>query len=737
MLKKLINIILIITILITNFVYIDVNALTTTITATVNDSDGVYLRKGPGTNYGKEKLLSYGTSVTLVSTDKHKGTGCSDGFYQVNYNGSTNYYVCSTYVSVKVVNYDNNYYTTASWNARVNENYATVRKNPNGTAIEKIYLGTDVKVLETTGDWVKISYYNNRTGYILKRLVSYYSDVTSTSEAYYEELRSLGFPESYLPFLTYLHKKYPNWIFKADKTNKKFDVVINNELGKNYIQTTENTYRTSNVVKENPNWYVASLPVVAFFIDPTNYLTEKNIFAFEELTYDKESHTKDMIKNVFAGTYLETDEYAEYFLVAAEKYNVSPIHLASRVKQEGGTSSTYAAITGTATSVSNLTYRGKNLDGYYNYYNIGAYEDSYTNSSVTRGLAAAAGIVDDNEGTPWDTREKAIVYGAKFIAQGYIAKKQNTLYYQKFNTAYNAYYSPYTHQYMTNIIAPLSESLEIYSTYKEAYGTNFNNTTFTFLIPVYEDMPSNFTSHPIIGDTNNDLSSLKVNNNLIQGFDSDVLEYNYYISSDTKTLDVSATAESSKATISGVGTITINDELEKEVSIIVTSETGDSKTYKITFIKTESENENLDEVTIDDILKNIDVKVNDTYMSGIGEKTTTATLNNSITKEYPNVTLNITDKDGKTKSGILKTGDKITLATNSFTKTYIIVIKGDTNGDGIINALDLLRIQKHILNYSKLTNEYLEACDTNYDGTVNAVDLLRIQKHILKYIKLK
>ena len=367
--KKLINILLVISIIITNLIYIDVEAKTT-ITATVNDSEGVFLRKGPGTNYDKVTLLSYGKSVTLVSTEKYNGTGCN-GWYKVNYNGNTNY-ICSEFVSVKTTTYDDSYYTTSSWNTRINEDYATVRKNPNGTAIEKIYLGTDVKILSTTGDWAKISYYDNRTGYVLKRLISNYDDITSEDLEYYKTLRDEGFPESYLPFLTYLHKKYPNWIFKADNTKKNFNTVVNNEVGKNYIQSTEDAYRKNNKLKENPNWYTASLPVVAFFIDPTNYLTEVNIFAFEELTYDKENHTKEMIREVFDGTYLDTDEYAGYFLQAAEKYNVSPVHLATRVKQEGGTNSSYAAITGTATSVSELKYRDNNLDGYYNYYNIGA-----------------------------------------------------------------------------------------------------------------------------------------------------------------------------------------------------------------------------------------------------------------------------------------------------------------------------------------------------------------------------
>lgn len=730
--KKIINILIIISIVFSNLFIIDVNALTTKITATVNDPEGVYLRKGPSTDNDIITLLSYGKSVTLVSTKKHNGKGCDGGWYQVNYNGSTSNYLCSLYVSVKTTSYDSNYYTTSSWNSRINEDYATVRESPNGTVIEKIYLGTDVKVLQTTGDWAKISYYNNRTGYILKRLVSNYNDITAYDKDYYEELKEKGFPDSYLPFLTYLHKKHPNWVFKADKTKKDFNKAVDNEVGKNYIQSKEDAYRVSDKVKENPNWYAASMPVVAFFLDPRNYLTERNIFSFEELTYDEKNHTKDLVKSAFSGTYLETDEYAGYFIEAAKRYNVSPVHLATRVTQEGGANSKYAAITGTATSVSKLTYDGKNLDGFYNYYNIGAYEDDKTDSSVTRGLAAAAGIVDDNEGTPWDTREKAIIYGAKFIAEGYIAKKQNTLYYQKFNTVANAYYPPYTHQYMTNIIAPLSEGLDTYYSYDDL---NLLDSTFTFIIPIYENMPDGFTSHPIIGDTNNNLKSISINNTPLSGFDSDVLDYTYYLNSNINEVTLAASAESKTATISGTGKITI-DKKEKEVKIIVTSETGNEKIYKINFIKTESEVKPTDK-TVDQVLENVDIKLNKSYMSGIKEKTTASNLNNSITSINPDVSITITDKNNKVSSGILKTGDKITIKTSIEEKTFTIVIKGDNNGDGIINALDLLRVQKHILKYSTLSNEYLESCDTNYDGVVNPLDLLRVQKHILKYIVLK
>ena len=72
------------------------------------------------------------------------------------------------------------------------------------------------------------------------------------------------------------------------------------------------------------------------------------------------------------------------------------------------------------------------------------------------------------------------------------------------------------------------------------------------------------------------------------------------------------------------------------------------------------------------------------------------------------------------------------LQIKTTSKDFKVVIKGDVSGDGVINALDLLRVQKVILKQVNLDDSGKLSADTSGDGKVNALDLLQIQKHILK-----
>ena len=83
------------------------------------------------------------------------------------------------------------------------------------------------------------------------------------------------------------------------------------------------------------------------------------------------------------------------------------------------------------------------------------------------------------------------------------------------------------------------------------------------------------------------------------------------------------------------------------------------------------------------------------------------------------------------ESDFVGTGSTIELSKGDYKLSVTVVIYGDPSGDGKINALDLLKVQKHILGLSSLSGSNLEAADPSRDGKVNALDLLKVQKNIL------
>lgn len=79
------------------------------------------------------------------------------------------------------------------------------------------------------------------------------------------------------------------------------------------------------------------------------------------------------------------------------------------------------------------------------------------------------------------------------------------------------------------------------------------------------------------------------------------------------------------------------------------------------------------------------------------------------------------------------TGSKIVVRENgSVIRQYRIIIYGDANGDGRINSVDLLVLQRHILEIEYMKDIFRKACNINKNGKKpTSVDLLLIQRHIL------
>lgn len=300
------------------------------------------------------------------------------------------------------------------------------------------------------------------------------------------------------------------------------------------------------------------------------------------------------------------------------------------------------------------------------------------------------------------------------------------MYFQKFNIATYSSSTDFTNQYMTNIHAPMSEGSKMYNAYKDG---NLLNSKFTFIIPVYKNMSPDI-SEPVDKSSNSRLSSITIDDKVITGFDGDVVEYNSTIVTSSNTIKVGAKTEDSKATVSGTGNYNFTNGALK-VTLVVTAEDGSTTTYVVN-VKQEIPVEN---ITVNDIVSKMGVKVNGSIMYGISPGTVVSTLINTVSSNKGKAT--IVDSNNKSKTtGNLATGDKITITGTSETKEFTIAVRGDVNGDGEVKLSDMIIVQSHILKKLTLKGVQFYAGDVNYDSSVKLSDMIIIQSQILGKLKL-
>ena len=323
-----------------------------------------------------------------------------------------------------------------------------------------------------------------------------------------------NFPDSYKPYLLELKKKYPNWHFVALYTNLDWKYVIDNEniFGKNlvpksYSDRWKNTKPGQHNVEVDSGWVDSSRRAVEYAMDPRNFLNNVRIFQFEGLSYDEKTNNKEGIEKILYGTefydkivqYVTSSgntvtmnsKYSDLILKAGKTSAVSSYHLASRIKQEVGPFLSHASISGTVSG----------YKGLYNFYNIGATSSSEPMGAIKNGLQYAKDGKGASEQTKtkylitWNNKEKAITGGGIFIGSSYINIGQDTIYLQKFHVTSNNGGELFWHQYMTNVLAPYSESKLIYNGYA---NMNMLNNSMTFIIPVYNNMPETPVENPNI-----------------------------------------------------------------------------------------------------------------------------------------------------------------------------------------------------------------------------------------------
>ena len=452
----------------------------------VDSESGAYLRKSASNKAGIVAELNDNTKLTITREvfKSRKSSAAKNRWFYVTAGKKKGYIRADLVDKIK--------YSTVT--ATVSADKAVYRKGAGtkmksngtlkkGTSVTVCLPSTPVKSTNGGSDtWYRIKikskyYYVSSSSLSFTAKTAAAKPVTSGDPAFDKYLASQGFPDAYKTKLIALHKAHPKWVFKAKQTGVTWKFALARQTGNGkslihaslpveYRATDKKSYRNGRYIpKDGSTWFNASSDVVAYYMDPRNFLNEDSVYMFEDLSYHKETQTAGVVAKILSPSNLPANGFtAKLFVAAGAKYNISPVHLASRARQETGNGS--IAITG---------YKIKKKK-VYNPFNIGA---STSKNPVVKGLKYAY-----KQG--WTSQKKAVMGGAECLAETYISKGQNSVYFQRFNVANGALFMG-THQYMTNIMAPYSEANSIKSSYK-AYGVS--DDALTFIIPVFKDMPA-------------------------------------------------------------------------------------------------------------------------------------------------------------------------------------------------------------------------------------------------------
>lgn len=424
------------------------------------------------------------------------------------------------------------------------------------------------------------------------------------------------------PYVKELKKIHPNWTFTYYDTGLDWNTVIKEEsyLSRNLVPESPSKMTLKGVDTEwyytptswkstdisgaydwdNNCWvgfsgggYVqASDAIIRYMIDPRNWITEANVFSFEQLSYNSSVQTKEVLVSMMKNSYMDCDyarvggtnnlTYADVLMEMAELYNVSPVYLCSKLIYEKGRGK-YNSKTGKYEMDDTLGNGVKGTDGiiYYNMFNIQA-SGQTQNDVIKNGLNEA-------KSNKWTSQYLAIKGGAQKISSKYIPYGQTTLYFQKFAVSVPEGYR-YWKQYQQAIYAAVNEGYNNMEAYKKMGKLN---SSFSFVIPVYYNMPEKACSRPMPNGTQNPnykLKNLTVSKiyesgkaeqvSLTPTFNKDNGEYSIVVPYAVNKIKIEASAIAKTSSISGTGTHSLKVG-NNEFNIVCKSEYGTTKTYKV------------------------------------------------------------------------------------------------------------------------------------------------------------
>lgn len=235
---------------------------------------------------------------------------------------------------------------------------------------------TAVSILnQTTGSdgkvWYQISA-GGVTGYVRSDLVSTQSVAYTTDANFEAYLAQQGFPESYKAGLRTLHAQHPTWIFNAVQTGLDWNTAVASELQgtSSLVETgSKSSWKSTDAGKfdwtsstwpgfDGATWVGASQEIVAYFMDPRNFLDDSYVFQFAVHDYNAELQTIDGLRSMLQGTFLDGQ-------VAIDAS--SPLYAAA-VAAQGLSASTNAVggqtVTNAGIGTTTQTGSGESLLGY-------------------------------------------------------------------------------------------------------------------------------------------------------------------------------------------------------------------------------------------------------------------------------------------------------------------------------------------------------------------------------------
>ena len=147
----------------------------------------------------------------------------------------------------------------------------------------------------------------------------------------------------------------------------------------------------------------------------------------------------------------------------------------------------------------------------------------------------------------------------------------------------------------------------------------------------------------------------------------------------------------------------------------------------------------IDKISSNDLKFDNNLSIEANIIKGIDiTKNTVSDIKNLISTNYE---INIYNSDNKLlgENDLVGTGAYINISKDGDTIIeYKILIYGDVNGDGKVNSVDLLVLQRHILEIQKFDGIFLKAGNINKNGkNPSSIDSLLIQRHILDLQKIE